>query len=150
MMRHGDDNPRPQVSRTLLRRVFGYARPYWPRMLVLLAIIIGSIGLGLLTPLVLRDLIDRTLPAGDVRRLNLLAAILIAIPAANALLRIWQRALDASIGSGIIFDLRCALYAHLQRMSLRFYTTNKSGELVSRLNNDVVVHRTRSPIRWWT
>ena len=138
MMRLGDDNPRPQVSRTLLRRVFGYARPYWPRMLVLLAIIIGSIGLGLLTPLVLRDLIDRTLPAGDVRRLNLLAAILIAIPAANALLRIWQRALDASIGSGIIFDLRCALYAHLQRMSLRFYTTNKSGELVSRLNNDVV------------
>jgi ATP-binding cassette subfamily B protein len=107
-------------------------------MLVLLAIIIGSIGLGLLTPLVLRDLIDRTLPAGDVRRLNLLAAILIAIPAANALLRIWQRALDASIGSGIIYDLRCALYAHLQRMSLRFYTTNKSGELVSRLNNDVV------------
>ena len=138
MMRLGDDNPRPQVSRTLLRRVFGYARPYWPRMLVLLVIIIGSIGLGLLTPLVLRDLIDRTLPAGDVRRLNLLAAILIAIPAANALLRIWQRALDASIGSGIIFDLRCALYAHLQRMSLRFYTTNKSGELVSRLNNDVV------------
>ena len=138
MMRLGDDNPRPQVSRKLLRRVFGYARPYWPRMLVLLAIIIGSIGLGLLTPLVLRDLIDRTLPAGDVRRLNLLAAILIAIPAANALLRIWQRALDASIGSGIIFDLRCALYAHLQRMSLRFYTTNKSGELVSRLNNDVV------------
>ena len=138
MLRHGDDNPRPQVSRTLLRRVFGYARPYWPRMVVLLTIIIGSIGLGLLTPLVLRDLIDRTLPAGDVRRLNLLAAVLIAIPAANALLRIWQRALDASIGSGIIFDLRCALYAHLQRMSLRFYTTNKSGELVSRLNNDVV------------
>ncbi len=138
MMRLGDDNPRPQVSRTLLRRVFGYARPYWPRMLVLLAIIIVSIGLGLLTPLVLRDLIDHTLPAGDVRRLNLLAAILIAIPAGNALLRIWQRALDASIGAGIIFDLRCALYAHLQRMSLRFYTTNKSGELVSRLNNDVV------------
>ena len=138
MMRLGDDNPRPQVNRKLLRRVFGYARPYWPRMVVLLVIIIGSIGLGLLTPLVLRDLIDRTLPAGDVRRLNLLAAILIAIPAANALLRIWQRALDASIGSGIIYDLRCALYAHLQRMSLRFYTTNKSGELVSRLNNDVV------------
>ena len=138
MSRLGDDNPRPQVSRKLLRRVLGYARPYWPRMLVLLAIIIGSIGLGLLTPLVLRDLIDRTLPAGDVRRLNLLAAVLIAIPAANALLRIWQRALDASIGSGIIFDLRCALYSHLQRMSLRFYTTNKSGELVSRLNNDVV------------
>ena len=124
-------------------------------MLVLLAIIIVSIGLGLLTPLVLRDLIDHyMLRLGDdnprpqvsrtLRRVfgyarpYLLAAILIAIPAGNALLRIWQRALDASIGAGIIFDLRCALYAHLQRMSLRFYTTNKSGELVSRLNNDVV------------
>ena len=137
LFRHGDDNPRPQMSRTLLRRVLGYARPYWWRMLLLLGIILATIGLGLLTPLVLRDLIDRTLPAGDVRRLNLLAAVLIAIPAVNALLRVWQRALDAAIGSGIIFDLRCALYAHLQRMSLRFFTTNKSGELVSRLNNDV-------------
>ncbi len=137
LLRHGDDNPRPQVTGMLLRRVFGYARPYWWRMLLLLAIILATIGLGLLTPLVLRDLIDRTLPAGDVRRLNLLAAVLIAIPVANALLRIWQRALDAAIGAGIIFDLRSALYAHLQRMSLRFFTTNKSGELVSRLNNDV-------------
>ena len=137
LLRHGDEDPRPQVTRTLLRRVFGYARPYWWRMLLLLAIILATIGLGLLTPLVLRDLIDRTLPAGDVRRLNLLAAVLIAIPVANALLRIWQRALDAAIGAGIIFDLRSALYAHLQRMSLRFFTTNKSGELVSRLNNDV-------------
>ena len=137
MMRHGDDNPRPQVSGTLLRRVLGYARPYWWRMGLLLAIILATIGLGLLTPLVLRDLIDRTLPAGDVGRLNLLAAVLIAIPAVSALLRVWQRALDAAIGAGIIFDLRSALYAHLQRMSLRFFTTNKSGELVSRLNNDV-------------
>ena len=137
MMRHGDDNPRPQVSGTLLRRVLGYARPYWWRMGLLLAIILATIGLGLLTPLVLRDLIDRTLPAGDVGRLNLLAAVLIAIPAVSALLRVWQRALDAAIGAGIIFDLRNALYAHLQRMSLRFFTTNKSGELVSRLNNDV-------------
>ena len=137
LMRHGDDNPRPQVSGALLRRVLGYARPYWWRMALLLAIILATIGLGLLTPLVLRDLIDRTLPAGDVRRLNLLAAVLIAIPAVNALLRVWQRALDAAIGAGIIFDLRSALYAHLQRMSLRFFTTNKSGELVSRLNNDV-------------
>ena len=137
LLRHGDDDPRPRVTGALLRRVFGYARPYWWRMLLLLAIILATIGLGLLTPLVLRELIDRTLPAGDVRRLNLLAAVLIAIPVANALLRIWQRALDAAIGAGIIFDLRSALYAHLQRMSLRFFTTNKSGELVSRLNNDV-------------
>ena len=138
LMRHGDENARPTVSRELLRRVLGYARPYRGRMALLLLCILATIGLGLLTPLIFRDLIDRTLPAGDFVRLNLLAAALVAIPVAGAVLRIWQRTLDAAIGSGIIFDLRCALYAHLQRMSLRFYTANKSGELVSRLNNDVI------------
>ena len=138
LMRHGDESARPTVSRELLRRVLGYARPYRVRIVLLLLSILATIGLGLLTPLIFRDLIDRTLPAGDVARLNLLAAALVAIPVAGAVLRIWQRTLDATIGSGIIFDLRCALYAHLQRMSLRFYTANKSGELVSRLNNDVI------------
>lgn len=138
VLRHGDENARPTVSRELLRRVLGYARPYRGRIALLLLGILATIGLGLLTPLILRDLIDHTLPAGDVVRLNLLAGALVAIPAAGAALRIWQRKLDAAIGSGIIFDLRCALYAHLQRMSLRFFTANKSGELVSRLNNDVV------------
>lgn len=138
VLRHGDENARPTISRKLLRRVLGYARPYRGRIALLLLGIMATIGLGLLTPLILRDLIDHTLPAGDVARLNLLAGALVAIPAAGAALRIWQRMLDAAIGSGIIFDLRCALYAHLQRMSLRFFTANKSGELVSRLNNDVV------------
>ena len=138
LLRHGDDSARPKVSRKLLRRVLGYARPYRWRIVLLLLSILASIGLGLLTPLIFRDLIDRTLPAGDLVRLNLLAAALVAIPVAGAVLRIGQRTLDATIGSGIIFDLRCALYAHLQRMSLRFFTANKSGELVSRLNNDVV------------
>ena len=138
LLRHGDESPRPKVSRELLRRVLSYARPYRVRIALLLLSILATIGLGLLTPLIFRDLIDRTLPAGDLVRLNLLAAALVAIPVAGAALRIWQRTLDAAIGSGIIFDLRCALYAHLQRMSLRFYTANKSGELVSRLNNDVI------------
>ena len=138
MLRHGDENARPTISRALLRRVLGYARPYWGPMILLLVSILATIGLGLLTPLIFRDLIDRTLPNGEVLRLNLLAGGLIAIPVAAALLRIWQRTLDATIGSGIIFDLRSALYAHLQRMSLRFFTSNKTGELMSRLNSDVV------------
>ena len=138
MLRHGDENARPTISRALLRRVLGYARPYRRRIVLLLVSILATIGLGLLTPLILRDLIDRTLPAGDVMRLNLLAGALVAIPAAGAVLRIWQRKLDATIGSGIIFDLRCSLYGHLQRMSLRFFTANKTGELLSRLNSDVV------------
>ena len=138
MLHHGDENARPQVSRALLLRVLGYARPHVGGLLLLLSAILATIGLGLLTPLIFRDLIDHTLPAGDVVRLNLLAVALVAIPVVSAVLRIWQRKLDATIGTGIILDLRTGLYAHLQRLSLRFYTDNKAGELMSRLNTDVI------------
>lgn len=138
LLRHGDDQARPQINRALLRRVLGYARPYAGRIALLFVGIVTTIGLGLLTPLILRDLIDTALPQKDAARLNLLAAGLVAIPVAGAAIRVWQRKLDATIGSGIILDLRAALYAHLQRMSLRFFTGNKTGELMSRLNTDVI------------
>ncbi|MDD9984855.1 MAG: ABC transporter ATP-binding protein, partial [Spirochaetaceae bacterium] len=138
LLRHGDEQARPQVSRALLRRVLAYARPYAGRIILLFTSICSTIGLGLLTPLIVRDLIDTALPAKDAARLNLLAAGLIAIPVAGAVIRIWQRKLDATIGSGIILDLRTALYSHLQRMSMRFFTSNKTGELMSRLNSDVI------------
>ena len=138
LLRHGDEQARPQINRALLRRVLGYARPYIGRIILLFAGIVTTIGLGLLTPLIVRDLIDTALPEKDAARLNLLAGALVAIPVASAVIRIWQRKLDATIGSGIILDLRTALYTHLQRMSLRFFTSNKTGELMSRLNSDVV------------
>ena len=138
LLRHGDEQARPQINRALLRRVLGYARPYAGRIVLLFAGIVVTIGLGLLTPLIVRDLIDTALPQKDAARLNLLAAGLVAIPVAGAAIRIWERKLDATIGSGIILDLRAALYAHLQRMSLRFFTSNKTGELMSRLNSDVI------------
>ena len=138
LLRHGDEQARPQINRALLRRVLGYARPYAGRIVLLFAGIVVTIGLGLLTPLIVRDLIDTALPQKDAARLNLLAAGLVAIPVAGAAIRIWERKLDATIGSGIILDLRAALYAHLQRMSLRFFTGNKTGELMSRLNSDVI------------
>ena len=138
LLRHGDEQARPQISRALLRRVLAYARPYAGRIILLFTSICATIGLGLLTPLIVRDLIDTALPAKDAARLNLLAAGLIAIPVAGAVIRIWQRKLDATIGSGIILDLRTALYSHLQRMSMRFFTSNKTGELMSRLNSDVI------------
>lgn len=122
----------------LLRRVMGYAWPYrWSITGILLAILVST-GLGLLRPLILRDLIDHTLPNRDFARLNLLALALIGIPAVSGLIGVFERRLNASIGEGVIYDLRVALYAHLQRLSLRFFTHTKTGELMSRLNNDVI------------
>ncbi len=129
---------KPKVTLGLLKRVLSYSRPYRWQIAGLLVTIMAMTGLTLITPLILRDLIDRTIPEGDVRRLVLLALALLFIPALGGLLNVFSRRLNASIGEGVIYDLRVALYARLQRMSLRFFTNTKVGELMSRLNNDVV------------
>jgi ATP-binding cassette subfamily B protein len=129
---------RKKVDWALLRRVLGYARPYRWHIILTLVMIVVTTGLGLLTPLIFRDLIDRALPDGDVGRLNLLALGLLAIPVINGVISVYQRKLNASIGEGVIYDLRVALFQHIQGMSIRFFTNTKTGELMSRLNNDVV------------
>src|SRR5690606_7041042 len=63
---------------------------------------------------------------------------MVAVPLINSLVGIFQRWLTSHVGEGIIFDLRQALYAHLQKMSLRFFTATKTGELMNRLNSDVI------------
>ncbi|MBM3129296.1 MAG: ABC transporter ATP-binding protein [Chloroflexi bacterium] len=119
-------------------RVAAYARPYaFNIALTLGAILVASL-LGLIPPLLYRDLLDHALPQKDFARLNWLALGMIVVPLLDGLIGVGQRWLTARIGEGIIADLRQALYAHIQRMSLRFFTNTKTGELMSRLNNDVV------------
>jgi ATP-binding cassette, subfamily B, bacterial len=133
-----EDGKRRRVSMPLVRRVLQYARPYSKMIGFMLVLILASTTLGLLTPLIFRDLIDNTLASGDISRLNLQALGLVLIPVMTSLIGVFTRRLNATIGEGVIYDLRTALYAHMQRMSLRFYTHTKAGELMSRLNNDVV------------
>ena len=129
---------KPKITWPLLKRVLTYARPYRWLIIAILLLILTHTGTALLTPLIFRDLLDRTIPQGDVKRLVWLAAGLLLIPAFNGLLGVTQRRLNSRVGEGVIYDLRLALYANLQRMSLRFFTNTKVGELMSRLNNDVV------------
>jgi ATP-binding cassette subfamily B protein len=88
--------------------------------------------------LILRDLIDRTLPERDVSHLIVLIVGLLTIPLLTGALNVWQRQINARVGEGVVYDLRTALFSRLQRMSLSFFTHTKVGELMSRLNNDVV------------
>lgn len=129
---------KPKVTWGLLKRVMRYSYPYRWQIAGMLVMILFSAGLTLLSPLILRDLIDRTIPSGDLNRLVLLALALLLIPAFGGVINVFQRRLNASVGEGVIYDLRVALFSHLQRMSLRFFTNTKVGELMSRLNNDVV------------
>jgi ATP-binding cassette subfamily B protein len=132
------EEQKPRFTRRLLLRVLNYARPYWGLLAgMLLTILIGT-GLSLVTPLIFRQLIDQVLPAKDLRGLTLLSAVLVLIPLVSSVVTVIQRRLNATIGEGVIFDLRSALFSRLQRMSLRFFTNTRVGELMSRLNNDVV------------
>ncbi|MFC1982753.1 ABC transporter transmembrane domain-containing protein [Chloroflexota bacterium] len=95
-------------------------------------------GLSLITPLILRDLIDRTLPGKDLQRLLFSGIVLLFIPLVLGALNVVRRYINARVGEGVVFNLRTALFSHMQRMSLGFFTNTKVGELMSRLNNDVV------------
>jgi ATP-binding cassette subfamily B protein len=137
-IRHDGERERPSITGDLLRRVWAFARPYRLSIAGLLATILLVTGLSLISPLLYRDLIDQAIPNRDLPRLNRLAVGMVAIPILNGVIGVWQRKLNAQIGEGVIYDLRRALYGHLQRMSLRFFTKTRTGELMSRLNNDVV------------
>jgi len=129
---------KPKITRSLLKRVFAYAIPYRKQLAVLLVLILTMTGLNLLNPLILRTLIDKAIPNKDIHQLLWLSAGLLAVPAGSAILLVMQRRVNATVGEGVIFDLRVALYERLQRMSLRFFTNTRVGELMSRMNNDVV------------
>jgi ATP-binding cassette, subfamily B, bacterial len=135
-MRQGDE--KPKVTRELLLRVLTYARGYWWHIAGMLVTILLTTGLSLLTPLIFRNMIDVVIPAKDVNRLVWLAVSLLMIPALTGIVNVFQRRLNSTVGEGVIYDLRSTLFSRLQRMSLRFFTNTKSGELMSRLNNDVV------------
>ena len=137
-MRYDEQQDKPAVNLALLRRVGSYAAPYRGRVIIMLATIIGITLLSLLPPLLLRDLIDHALPTRDAGRLDWLALGMVLVPLLSGGLGVVQRWMGAQIGEGVIADLRSSLFIHLQRMSLRFFTNTRTGELMSRLNNDVV------------
>ncbi len=129
---------KPQIDRALLRRVMTYARPYSKAIAVVLGCILVTSVIELIPPLLYRDLFDTVIPNRDFARLNWLALGMVGIPIVSNLIGVLERYYSARTGEGIIFDLRNALFDHLQRMGLRFFTHTRRGEIISRLNNDVV------------
>ena len=120
------------------RRVWGFARTYRAAIVAFIVIVVASTFLGLLSPLVIREIFDSAIAEGDGGYLNVLFGVLIAAAAGEALLSLLARRLSSGIGEGLIFDLRLRLFDHVQRMPLAFFTRTQTGTLVSRLNNDVI------------
>lgn len=133
-----DRNVREQpVTRARLGRVLGYFKPYWAQWIAILLCIAATSGLGVLPPLLVRGILDHAIPEHNPRLLHTLVGAIVGVAIASGLIGVLQSWLNARVGQGIMFDLRNHLYRHLQRQSLGFYTTERAGEIVSRLNNDV-------------
>ena len=124
------------------RRIIGVFRPYRRRMALVGALILVTSGIGLINPLLIKfvfqDVILATGPTGErLRLLVILAGAMIASPIVNGLLGLWQTYTNNFVGQKVMQDLRNSLYEHLQHMPLRFFTSTRTGEIQSRLSNDV-------------
>lgn len=127
-----------QLPRGLIKRVWGFARAYRGRVYWFLGIIVIESLLSLVPPLLIREIVDDALPSGDTRQVTILAGVMIGAAFANAALSLVERFLSSTIGEGLIYDLRSALFDHVQRMPLAFFTRTQTGSLISRMNNDVI------------
>lgn len=137
-MTHDESKGKPTVNWKLIKRAFSYARPYTSYIIMTLVLISLASIINLIPPLLYRDLFDTVIPNKDFTRLNWLALGMVGIPIISNLMNVAQRYYSSNLGEGIIFDLRQELYQHLQKMSLRFFTHTRLGEVNSRLNSDVV------------
>ena len=127
----------PDVRRANLRRVARLFRPYRRRLAAVLALIFASALLGIVAPFLIRDIFDEALPQDDDRLLTLLVAGLIAIAVVTGALGVAQTWLSNVVGQRVMHDLRATVYRHLQRLSLAFFTRTRTGEVQSRIANDI-------------
>src|SRR5947209_3763672 len=129
---HMEDAPRREHSRIL--RLF---IPYRWRLAAVIALIVFSAGLGMISPFLLRSVLDNALPHRDGSLLTELVLGMIGIAIATGAISVWQTYISHVIGQRVMHDLRAAVYRHLQRMSLAFFTRTRTGEVQSRIANDI-------------
>jgi ATP-binding cassette subfamily B protein len=127
----------PAVRRANLRRVAILFKPYRWRLAAVLALIFLSALLGIVAPFLVRDIFDVALPEDDDQLLTFLVLGLIAIAVVTGVLGVGQTWLSNVVGQRVMHDLRAAVYRHLQRLSLAFFTRTRTGEVQSRIANDI-------------
>ncbi|MEO7745721.1 MAG: ABC transporter ATP-binding protein [Actinomycetota bacterium] len=127
-------------DRALLRRVFALFRPYRRQVVGVGVLILLTSGLGVVSPLLVRNVFDDGLFAAggvDLRLVLSLCAAMIGVTMLAAALGVWQSYVTSTVGQWVMRDLRVRLFGHLQTLSLRFFTGTRTGEIQSRLQNDV-------------
>ncbi len=118
-------------------RIIALFAHYKLRLTAVIGLIVFSSGLAMISPFLLRAVLDTALPEHDATLLTELVAGMIAIAIITAALSVWQTYISNVIGQRVMHDLRAAVYRHLQRMSLAFFTRTRTGEVQSRIANDI-------------
>lgn len=126
-----------RISRELLLRVWGFARRYRRKLTALLGLIVASSVLGAIPPLLYRAVIDHAIAERRVGLLNVLCVAILVVAFTTTVLQVASRWFVSHIGEGVIFDLRVALFDHIQRMPVSFFTRSQTGAVTSRLTNDL-------------
>ncbi|HEY7848097.1 MAG TPA: ABC transporter ATP-binding protein [Candidatus Limnocylindria bacterium] len=132
-----DLTARPGSGPRTLRQIATFFRPYRGRLLLIAVVILVSVSIGVINPILLKLVIDNLLGPQDVGLLYMQCALMIVLPFISSGLGVWQAYLSNVVGQRVMDDLRLALYTHLQWMPLRFFTETRTGEIQSRIGNDV-------------
>jgi len=136
-----DESPQrpsdPAVRKANLRRIFPLFRPYRARLAVVFTLIVFSAAVGVISPFLLREVLDVAIPEENMRLLSVLVAGMVAIPIVTGVIGVWQTLLSNQVGQAVMHDLRTKVYRHLQRLSLAFFTRTRTGEVQSRIANDI-------------
>jgi ATP-binding cassette, subfamily B, bacterial len=130
---------RPGSEGPTLRRIVGFFRPYRGRLAFIASLILVSVSVGVVNPILIKFVLDNLLPNGprDLGLLYVQVGLMIVLPIVTSAIGVWQSYLSNVVGQRVMNDLRLALYRHLQWMPLRFFTETRTGEIQSRIANDV-------------
>jgi ATP-binding cassette subfamily B protein len=127
----------PAVRRANLRRMTALFRPYRLQLAFVLSLILVSSTLGIVSPFLLKRVLNQALPQDDLGLLSWLVGGMIAIAIFTQVLGVIQTWTSNLVGQQVLHDLRAAVYSHLQRLSLAFFTRTRTGEVQSRIGNDI-------------
>ncbi|WP_395293500.1 ABC transporter ATP-binding protein [Kitasatospora hibisci] len=129
-----EDEPRPPAQ---WRRILALFRPYTGRLAAVGLLVAASAVVSVISPFLLRAVLDTAIPQGRTGLLSLLALGMVAAAVVNSIFNVLQTLISTTVGQRVMHDLRTAVYGHLQRMSLAFFTRTRTGEVQSRIANDI-------------
>lgn len=138
MGRLSDRNrPKAKLKDVSVKRILRLFKGYWGQLLAIIGLALFAAVIGLIPPLVMKEIIDKAIPQGNMKILAGMALLMIFLPVVSGVLGVWQNHLNTKVTQGVIRDLGQSLFHNLQRQSMAFFTDARSGEIVQRITGDV-------------